>query len=117
MNARQSLAREGEDLACEMLRRGGFRIEDRNFRCRGGEIDVVASRAGTLVFCEVKTRASLVWGEPAESVGVAKQRHLRHAAAAWCRARRRPAGQIRFDVIAVLKDAGGTRVQWLQDAF
>jgi putative endonuclease len=117
MDARRSLAREGEELACEMLRRRGFRIEDRNFRCRGGEIDVVASRRGTLVFCEVKTRASLRWGEPAESVGHTKQTRLRHAAAAWCRTRRRTASDIRFDVISVLKDAGGTRVQWLRDAF
>ena len=100
-----------------MLRRRGYRIEDRNFRCRGGEIDVVASRRGELVFCEVKTRASLQWGEPAEAVGPTKQLRLRHAAAAWCRSRRRRAGRVRFDVISVLKDSGGTRVQWLRDAF
>jgi putative endonuclease len=117
VNARQTLGRQGEDLACEMLRRRGFLIEDRNFRCRGGEIDVVASRGSTLVFCEVKTRVSLRWGEPAESVGHVKQARLRQAAAAWCRKRRRAASDIRFDVISVLKDASGTRVQWLRDAF
>ena len=117
MDTRPSLAREGEELACRMLRRRGFRIEDRNFRCRGGEIDVVASRAGVLVFCEVKTRSSLRWGEPAESVGPVKQMRLRHAAAAWCRRHRRSATELRFDVIAVLKDPSGTRVQWLEDAF
>ena len=100
-----------------MLRRRGFRIEDRNFHCRGGEIDVVASRGDTLVFCEVKTRGTLRWGEPAESVGRTKQLRLRHAAAAWCRTHRRSAPRIRFDVIAVLKDPRGTRVQWLEDAF
>jgi putative endonuclease len=100
-----------------MLRRSGFRIDDRNFRCRGGELDVVASRRDVLVFCEVKTRASLRWGEPAESIGYTKRSRLRHAAAAWCRTHRRSAPQIRFDVISVLEDASGTRVQWLQDAF
>ena len=117
MDTRRSLAREGEELACRMLRRRGFKIEDRNFRCRGGEIDVVASRGQVLVFCEVKTRATLRWGEPAESVGHTKQKRLRHAAAAWCRVRRRSAPAVRFDVIAVLKDPRGTRVQWLEDAF
>lgn len=117
MDRRRAIAREGEELACELLRRRGYRIEDRNFHCKGGELDVVASRRDLLVFCEVKTRATLRWGEPAESVGWTKQQRLRHAAAAWCRKNRRTASEIRFDVVSILKDPDGTRVQWLRDAF
>lgn len=58
----------GEELACQYLRNSGYRILDRNFRIRGGEIDIVAREGDTLVFIEVKTRYSHEYGLPVESM-------------------------------------------------
>ena len=67
----------GEDLACKYLQAKGYKILKRNFRCRRfGEIDIVASKAEVLSFIEVKTRASLRYGMPAEAVTLAKQRKI-----------------------------------------
>lgn len=58
----------GEDLACNYLKKQGYKILERNFRIRGGEIDIVAKDGDTLVFVEVKTRFSHEFGEPADAM-------------------------------------------------
>ncbi|MBI4038419.1 YraN family protein [Candidatus Daviesbacteria bacterium] len=58
----------GEDLACDYLKKHGYKILERNYRIRGGEIDIVAKDGDTLVFIEVKTRYSHDFGPPAESM-------------------------------------------------
>jgi putative endonuclease len=80
----------------------GFVVVDRNWRCRRGEIDLVARRGRTLVFCEVKTRSSVAFGSPAASVTMAKQRRIRVLAMQWLRDHPDVAGEIRFDVAAVM---------------
>ncbi len=90
---------------------------DRNWRCPDGEIDLVASRGATLVFCEVKTRTSTRYGEPFEAVTSTKQTRIRRLAARWLRERGasmaiRPT-TIRFDVASVL----GPNLQILEDVF
>ncbi len=85
----------------------GYRVLDRNWRCREGELDVVVARGSVLVFCEVKTRRSTAFGVPAEAVTVTKQRRLRTLAMRWlddhpgARAR-----TLRFDVASVLAPRG-----------
>ena len=117
MDARPTLGRTGEDLAVDLLERLGFTIVDRNWRCAAGEIDVVATKDGLLVFCEVKTRSTNRWGEPSEAVGYAKQARLRRLAAAWI-GERRPGGvRIRFDVVSVIVRDAHTEVVHLPDAF
>lgn len=66
----------GEDLACEYLKKNGYKILERNYRIRGGEIDIVAMDGETLVFVEVKTRWSHEYGPPAESMTPWKIRYL-----------------------------------------
>ncbi len=66
----------GEDLACEYLRKQGYKILERNYRIRGGEIDIVAMDGETLVFVEVKARWSHEYGLPAESVTAWKIKYL-----------------------------------------
>jgi putative endonuclease len=72
----------GEQFACEFLTSQGFQIIDRNFRIRGGEIDIIAietdqqTNEKTLVFLEVKTRSSRDFGEPLEAIGYYKMRSL-----------------------------------------
>lgn len=75
---------------------------DRNWRCRLGEIDLVARRGRTLVFCEVKTRSSAAYGSPAAAVTPAKQRRIRQLAMQWLSDHPGSHGDIRFDVVAVL---------------
>jgi len=65
---KQEEGRIGEDLACEYLKKHGFKIIERNFRIRGGEIDIVALDGNTLVFIEVKTRKSTEFGTPFEAI-------------------------------------------------
>ena len=104
--ARQALGARGEDLAVAELRRQGMEVLERNWRCRLGEIDVVATEtvAGrtTVVFCEVKCRSGLGFGDPLEAITWAKLRRLRALAAEWMRAHEVRAADIRVDAIGVL---------------
>lgn len=70
----------GEGLACTYLEKLGYRILERNFRIRGGEIDIVAIDGNTLVYVEVKTRSSDAFGRPEESVNFRKIKFLERAA-------------------------------------
>jgi putative endonuclease len=93
-------------------------ILDRNWRCRDGEIDIVARDVDALVFCEVKTRRTTNYGTPAEAVGAGKTRRLRRLAAAWLAAHDVHAPQIRFDVIGVVpRPSGPACVEHLRAAF
>jgi putative endonuclease len=70
----------GEDLACQYLQKLGWEIVERNFRIRGGEIDIIAKDGETLVYVEVKTRSSDYFGRPEESVNFRKLKFLERAA-------------------------------------
>ena len=104
---RGELGRRGEQLAAEHLERLGYELVERNFRTRWGELDIVARRDGTLVFCEVKARrASGRAGGPFDAVGPPKRAQVRRMAAAWLAARhdRGYAEVLRFDAIGVRFD-------------
>ncbi|WFR74676.1 YraN family protein [Prescottella defluvii] len=92
----------GEELAAELLTASGLRILDRNWRCRHGELDLVAVDGDTVVFVEVKTRSGLGFGSPAEAVTYAKQRRIRMLAQRWLSASDRHWPYVRFDVVSVL---------------
>jgi putative endonuclease len=117
MNARQALGRLGEDAAARLYERAGFAIVERNYRCRSGEIDVIARRGGMVVFCEVKTRSTDRFGLPAEAVNHTKQVRLRRLAAEWIGERRPGRIEIRFDVVSVIVGRHGTEVTHLPNAF
>jgi putative endonuclease len=103
-----------EDLCAELLRRAGLRILARNWRCRHGEIDLVADDNGTLVFAEVRLRRSGRYGGAAESVTVAKRRRLLAAARLYLAGRREV--DCRFDVL-LLDGAQEPGIEWIRDAF
>lgn len=65
---KQTVGNHGEEIACKYLQKQGYRILEKNYRIRGGEIDIVAKEGNTLVFVEVKTRWSHEYGLPAESM-------------------------------------------------
>jgi putative endonuclease len=122
---RRRLGALGERLAREHLERAGYRLLEANFRCRHGELDIVAADARALVFCEVKTRVAGGSSGPAtalEAVGPAKRRRLRMLAREWLHARpqHRPAGpSLRFDAIGVTVDPRGRLIELehVEDAF
>jgi putative endonuclease len=92
----------------------GYRILDTNRWIAGNEIDVVARRVSTIVFCEVKSRTSDGFGDPLELVNAEKARRVRRAAAAWLAVHHETRGlAVRFDVIAEWQG----RLEHLPDAF
>ena len=104
--SKQQLGVRGEDLACAELERQGLQVLERNWRCRLGEIDIVAADGGesglTLVFCEVKCRSGLGFGHPLEAITFAKMQTLRQLAAVWMRQHHVKASSIRLDAIGVV---------------
>lgn len=96
------LGRRGEDLAVGHLERRGMVVLDRNWRCRLGEIDIVARDGAATVFVEVKTRSSFDFGHPFEAITARKLTRMRRLAIAWCDATDAPVGRIRIDAVSVL---------------
>ena len=113
------LGARGEKLACEFLRRRGYKILYRNFRARrGGEVDVICRDNDTLVFVEVKTRTGEDFGRPFEAVNVAKQRLISRGALAWLQLLDNPDILFRFDVVEIILAEGAQpRIELLRDAF
>ena len=91
----------GEELACTFLKRQGFKILERNFRIRGGEIDIVAKDREDLVFVEVKTRYSHNFGAPAEAVTSRKVNFLIRASQFYLAKHKMFEKPYRIDVVAV----------------
>lgn len=98
---KQEFGTYGEDLAEAWLCERGFVVVERNWRCPQGELDIVARDGGDLVFVEVKTRSSGLFGTGAEAVTRQKLVRLRRAAAQWLIERRPPFTSARFDVVTV----------------
>jgi putative endonuclease len=93
-------------------------VLDRNWRCRTGEVDVVALRDGVVVFAEVKCRRSLAFGPPALAVTPLKAARLRVVAGEWLEAHGLSGSPVRFDVVAVLRPArGAALVEQYEAAF
>lgn len=108
---------EGEDLACAFLRSHGYRIRARNFRCRGGELDVVAERAGVTVFVEVKERHGDSHGQGFEHVTWAKRRRLVQAARLYAAQNALLESPLRFDVVSIDWKDGRPHVRHDEGAF
>ena len=107
MRAKDAVGAYGERVAERHLVDLGMHILDRNWRCELGELDLVARDGDVLVFCEVKTRSSLIFGAPLEAVTEAKARRLRRLAARWLDQHTERAPSIRFDVVGVLRQPRG----------
>jgi putative endonuclease len=98
--------RHGEDLAHRFLKSKGYTIVARNYRLATGdaETDLIAWDRGTLVFVEVKTRASAEFGPPERAFDGEKQRHMLRAARQYAQRRSIPIEQVRFDLVTVVLD-------------
>ena len=110
---RRVLGATGEEAASAVYAARGWEVVARNWRCREGELDLVARRGDVLVFCEVKTRTSDRFGGPAAAVTPVKQARIRRLAMRWLAEMECRAPRLRFDV-AVVK---GDQVDIIEAAF
>lgn len=94
----------GEDLACNYLESKGYRILERNFNCKVGELDIIAMEGDNLVFIEVKSRTSTGYGNPSEAVSYTKQKRIVKAALFFMTKHKLFDYMSRFDVIEVMTD-------------
>lgn len=100
-NPKQSLGRWGEKLAAAHLSKHNYTILEMNTRTPYGEIDVIASKDGVIVFVEVKTRSSATFGLPEESINQRKQDHILSSAQHYIQEHPELEGSWRIDVIAI----------------
>lgn len=106
-----------EDLACQYLRAEGLRLLARNFRRRGGEIDLIMFDEDVLVFVEVRFRTTARFAQPGLTVDIHKQRKLIRTAALFLASNPQYAeATMRFDVVAVV-DSSHPQCEWMRDAF
>jgi putative endonuclease len=113
---RQRLGSAAEERAVQLLRQAGYDIVARNFRCRMGELDIIARRAGQLVIAEVRLRSSDGFGGPAASISAAKRARIVRAARYLLL--RRPGLAdltVRFDTLLLTTIAGP--IEWIEGAF
>lgn len=115
---RSELGSIGEKIAVDFLKKKGYLIRETNFRCRAGEIDIVAEKNGYLVFVEVRTKTSTVFGNPEESVTVAKKEKIVNAALTYLASHESASESWRIDFIAVEMDQRGKvkRLELIENA-
>ena len=115
---RKGLGDKGERIAVAWLRRNGYRILKRNFRCRVGEIDIIAVLRKVLCFVEVKTRRHGEYLSAVESITVLKERKIRRTAEAFLVGFRGAYEECRFEAVAVVyHDDGHYEIEHLKDIF
>ena len=114
---RKSLGLQGEDLAASFLEQKGFTIVCRNYRCRSGEIDIIARKKKLLCFIEVKTRRTRRFGLPQEAVTPAKQYKIGRVAQDFLQRHKLENWPARFDVIAVDFSSDGGIIDFIENAF
>jgi putative endonuclease len=108
----------GERAAREYLKKRGYKILETNFRCALGEIDIVARDGDYVVFVEVRTRRSLVFGTPEESINAAKKAKLIKLGQYYLQAHQDPSSPWRIDIVAIEMGQHGkiTRIDLIQNA-
>jgi putative endonuclease len=114
---RAALGVQGEALVAAQLEGQGFAILARNVRAGRSELDLVALRAGLLVICEVRTRASRAQIDPVQTIDRKKRERVRRAADAWVHANGYERHEIRFDAASVVINAAEQTVVYYEDAF
>lgn len=111
-----AIGKSGEDLACKFLKQKGYKVLERNFRIRGGEIDIVALDSNTLVYVEVKTRTSHKFGLPEESVNYYKLKFLERAAKFYRSSRYNLPKLERIDVISIDLSRQNPQIKHIRNA-
>ena len=110
------LGKEGEDRAAQFLKKQGYRILERNYSTRSGEIDLIALHDGVVVFVEVKTRTNAAYGAPELAVTPRKQQRMVKAALGYIKYKKLHQVPCRFDVVAIAPERE-QEVELIQNAF
>jgi len=115
---RKELGDAGEKLAGDFLKKKGYKIRETNFRCREGEIDIIAQKKDCLVFIEVRTKTSSSFGSPEESVTSVKKGKIIASALTYLNSHKDLPESWRIDFIAVELDQKGkaTRLELIENA-
>jgi len=118
-NRRQRLGKLGEEMAAAYLQAKGYGLLVRNYRCRSGEIDIIAQDKNILVFIEVRCRSSDRFGYPQESILRGKQTKLRRAALEYLQSTPGKPKPVRFDVLALMygEDSSLKHIEHIENAF
>ncbi len=116
-NPKQQVGQRGEELAVKHLQRKGYKIIERNFRTRLGEIDIIAKHKGVLVFVEVKARRTQRFGHAKLAVTAAKQRKISMAALTYLKTHYKTQPRARFDVVTIQPADGHPRIEVIANAF
>lgn len=119
MKYNKQLGAFGEDMACDYLTKQGYRVLERNFNCRAGELDIIALEGETLAFVEVKCRTGTEYGNPSEAVSRSKQGKIVKAALFFMTKNKLFDYMCRFDVIEVMTDgtAANSNINLIKNAF
>jgi len=113
----QTFGNKSEDLAANYLKLSGYRVLERNFRNRIGEIDIIAREGPVLVFVEVKARKTRRYGSPKQAVTPAKQARISAAATAYLKATGQLQAKARFDVVAIDARYNPPDIEVVKNAF
>lgn len=116
MYERHETGKIGEEIAVAYLKQNGYQIIERNFECRQGEIDIIAKDKNDLVFVEVKTRSSALYGLPKEAVDKTKKKHIYRSAEYYVYLKHLENYPIRIDVIEIYKKHGRFKVHHIKQA-
>ena len=112
-----TIGKRGEDIAAEFLQKQGYRILQRRYRSKMGEIDIIAAKADWCVFIEVKTRRSARFGLPSEAVNYHKQGKIINTALLYLAFTGRQNCPVRFDVIEIILTADNHKINHIENAF
>jgi len=111
------LGAKGEGAAVDFLKKNGYKIITKNYKTPMGEIDIIAQDNKTLVFIEVKTRESLIYGQPFEAVNSAKKRKIANAALLYLKRFKQQIPPCRFDVVSICYVNDSPKCELIRDAF
>jgi putative endonuclease len=115
---RQEVGKQGEEAAQKFLKKRGYRIRETGFRCRHGEIDIIAQKKDYLVFVEVRTKSNLDFGTPEESITQTKKERLIASALTYTTTHENLPPLWRIDVVAIELDEKGKtqRIELIENA-
>ncbi|MCL2761495.1 MAG: YraN family protein [Desulfuromonadales bacterium] len=116
-DSRKSVGMLGEEIAADFLKKAGLKVLARNYRCKAGEIDIIAKDKKTVVFVEVKTRRTADFGLPQYAVTEFKKRQISKAALTWLGVNSMLDSPARFDVVAIMIKDGIPEIEHIKNAF
>ena len=116
-NEKQQFGKKGESLAARHLKQSGYRIIEKNFRTKQGEIDIIAKDKDTIVFVEVKSRKNDRFGNPKWAITPWKQRKISMVALEYLKATQQINVKARFDVVSINRAQESRRIELIKNAF